>query len=646
MKKTKWKFLSTMLAVLMICGVVSPVAVLAVDVLVPDMPIGTQAPVLTISGSTISWSTPASPYEFVITADGNDKVTLGPYASYYDLNDFNLSGSRNYTITVRANFLLGGGPAMTSSTSNAVTFTPAATSQPLPTPSIRLVAGYYIEISAAWGAIPNLIRDGAQFVIYADNYSVATISASTTSYDLTQLGLAQGNHNINVSIISDSTYWLDSPRSNTVNFNAANPAQQQLPTPTLSVYGANISIYMPQENMPYYVYNYLQYRVYIDGTAQSRMVSGDFSLDYFSAYPGNHQVLVVATSADDGWRDSRRSNTVNAISAGAARIGNASLSASSVNAGDLVTITITGIAYADRLEISRREGNTKTVVQTFTNPAATITHQLAINSTNINALVVNVYGQYGTDERTLPITVQSLPNLLGNPIALDNGIGVLLEWSVVPGNTYGYRVYRASSATSEGTLIAASPISMNSAYSETRVITFDANARPGYAYWYYVREVRQLYPEVLGPASARARVDIPSVGAQAANVNRNFIVMIINNPRMNTNNSWSEIDLGVGTAPIIRDDRTMVPIRAIVESMGGTIAFDPSDSRLDFWLYSSHVQMWLGSDTANLNGQTRQMDVAPYLLNDRALIPVRYVAEFLGTYIGWIDTKSIVVIVY
>lgn len=50
-----------------------------------------------------------------------------------------------------------------------------------------------------------------------------------------------------------------------------------------------------------------------------------------------------------------------------------------------------------------------------------------------------------------------------------------------------------------------------------------------------------------------------------------LLTMQVGNPIMTVNGTESEIDPGRGTAPIIQNGRTLVPIRAIIEAMGGSV---------------------------------------------------------------------------
>jgi len=253
-----------------------------------------------------------------------------------------------------------------------------------------------------------------------------------------------------------------------------------------------------------------------------------------------------------------------------------------------------------------------------------------------------------------PQVQSSIPAFTAPPSSTD--AGVVLEFTTVPNNRFGYRIFRATSATGNGISITDFPIMVNPAHSLQRIITFDPNLRPNSDYWFYVREVIEearfdiatatLTPEVLGEASARVHVRT-SAAITESEVERGFVMMFIGNPYMNVNNVWEGIDPPSNiTAPIINAGRTMVPIRAIVEAMGGTVGWDAGAQRVDLTSHGNHVQMWLGQRNVNVNGASDEMDVVPQMINNRTLIPLRFVAEFLGSQIEWIGSQQMVVIVY
>jgi len=80
--------------------------------------------------------------------------------------------------------------------------------------------------------------------------------------------------------------------------------------------------------------------------------------------------------------------------------------------------------------------------------------------------------------------------------------------------------------------------------------------------------------------------------------------------------------------------------------MGGTVGWTATNSQIDLRSHGNHVQMWLGQRDARVNNTSREMDIVPQMVNNRTLIPLRFVAEFLGAQAEWIGSQQMVVIVY
>ena len=93
--------------------------------------------------------------------------------------------------------------------------------------------------------------------------------------------------------------------------------------------------------------------------------------------------------------------------------------------------------------------------------------------------------------------------------------------------------------------------------------------------------------------------------------------------------------LAMDVPPEVRDGRTMVPIRAVAEALGADVDWDQGTGRITLTRAGSTVVMTLDSAEAQVDGQSVEMDVAPYALNGRTLIPARYAAEFFGQTVTW-----------
>ena len=99
-----------------------------------------------------------------------------------------------------------------------------------------------------------------------------------------------------------------------------------------------------------------------------------------------------------------------------------------------------------------------------------------------------------------------------------------------------------------------------------------------------------------------------------------------------------------GTTPIVKDNRTLVPIRAVVENLGGTVEWDNNQRSVKCRLNGHYVQIWIDSATYYVDyftGKTaeecrREFDVVPIIYNNRTMIPIRGVLEALGCTVDWV----------
>ncbi|MCX8094999.1 MAG: stalk domain-containing protein [Caldisericia bacterium] len=123
-----------------------------------------------------------------------------------------------------------------------------------------------------------------------------------------------------------------------------------------------------------------------------------------------------------------------------------------------------------------------------------------------------------------------------------------------------------------------------------------------------------------------------------------IIILQINNPYMQVNGVKKEIDPGRGTVPVIVKGRTLVPIRAIIEEMGGTIEWNGNERKVIIKLKDTTIELWIDKKSARVNGTSKQLDVPPQIINGRTMLPLRFVTEELGCVVEWDgNTKTITI---
>jgi hypothetical protein len=88
-------------------------------------------------------------------------------------------------------------------------------------------------------------------------------------------------------------------------------------------------------------------------------------------------------------------------------------------------------------------------------------------------------------------------------------------------------------------------------------------------------------------------------------------------------------------APLIKDGRTLLPIRALIEALGGSVQWNASTKTATVMLGSRTVVLTIGSKKALVNGSPVALDVAPMIVGGRTFLPLRAVAENLGLDLAW-----------
>lgn len=136
-----------------------------------------------------------------------------------------------------------------------------------------------------------------------------------------------------------------------------------------------------------------------------------------------------------------------------------------------------------------------------------------------------------------------------------------------------------------------------------------------------------------------------SAAENTGNTNNDFVLtMQIGNPMMNVNGESSEIDPGRGTVPVAENNRTLVPIRAIIEAMGGTVNWDEETQTVLLEYNSDVITLNIGSTAAYLNETMNTLDVAPTTINGRTMLPIRFIAESFKFNVDWNEETQTVTI--
>ncbi|MGN0108333.1 MAG: flavodoxin [Hominilimicola sp.] len=121
------------------------------------------------------------------------------------------------------------------------------------------------------------------------------------------------------------------------------------------------------------------------------------------------------------------------------------------------------------------------------------------------------------------------------------------------------------------------------------------------------------------------------------------LTMQIGNPVMTVNGTEKNID-NEGTAPVVQNDRTLVPVRAIIEEMGGSVTWTQETQTATLTYGNDTIDLIIGSQTAYLNGTANTLDIAPVIINERTMLPIRFIAESFKFNVDWEQETQTVII--
>ncbi|MGV8146448.1 MAG: N-acetylmuramoyl-L-alanine amidase [Alkaliphilus sp.] len=119
-----------------------------------------------------------------------------------------------------------------------------------------------------------------------------------------------------------------------------------------------------------------------------------------------------------------------------------------------------------------------------------------------------------------------------------------------------------------------------------------------------------------------------------------YVTMTMNNEEVSFRTVSLTIDNELITSdvpPVIYNERTLVPIRVVVENIGMEIEWNGETREVTIFDDSRRIVLTIGSETAIVDGIEKPLydGVSAKLINSRTMVPIRFVAEELGFDVGW-----------
>ena len=120
-------------------------------------------------------------------------------------------------------------------------------------------------------------------------------------------------------------------------------------------------------------------------------------------------------------------------------------------------------------------------------------------------------------------------------------------------------------------------------------------------------------------------------------------------PECDTKVELNDHILGFSQPPVTENDRTLVPMRFLLEQMGAEVTWDdatqtatatvPVTTEEEIQTFGlaeeKSVTFSVDNTTATVNGSAATMDVPARLINDKTMVPLRFLSENLGFDVQW-----------
>ena len=115
-------------------------------------------------------------------------------------------------------------------------------------------------------------------------------------------------------------------------------------------------------------------------------------------------------------------------------------------------------------------------------------------------------------------------------------------------------------------------------------------------------------------------------------------------------------------APIVLDNRVLVPVREVFEKLGGTVEWNASERSVSITfnlemyedvdlvangevssiIEKNVIVLQIGDENAIVNGIKEQMDVPAKIINNKTMVPIRFVSEHTSFDVDWDEEGRIV----
>ena len=136
---------------------------------------------------------------------------------------------------------------------------------------------------------------------------------------------------------------------------------------------------------------------------------------------------------------------------------------------------------------------------------------------------------------------------------------------------------------------------------------------------------------------------VGKISAYAEKVLENSLALKVGSSRAIRDNIEVAIDEDASVVPVVKNERTLLPLRFVSESFGCDVEYDEATKGITVNGDGINIRLTVGKSEYTVNGEKKEFDVPAEIENDRTLVPLRALAEALGKEVFW-DERGIIMI--
>lgn len=219
-----------------------------------------------------------------------------------------------------------------------------------------------------------------------------------------------------------------------------------------------------------------------------------------------------------------------------------------------------------------------------------------------------------------------------------------LTWEDNSANETGFKLERSLTQTSGYAEIA--DLEAN----ETRYE--DDSLTPGTTYFYRIKAYNAVGDSAYSPLTSAQTPSSPGVKPPDDDTTPSSETTVLRFYIDSDNYYVNDIITPMDAGPIIKDGRTLLPIRYVAAPLGANVDWNGGEQKVTVSLNGKVMYLWINQGQATVNGVQKPIDplnsnVSPIIVPPgRTMLPLRFIAENLGCQVDWDPVSREVKVTY